>query len=117
MHALQRADLSQHDWHDGQILCNINTSSRDPHVHCVLIDFASVTTGLKEQDAHRGDDFSDALQVLVRPSVGIDPDLVWDNFGKREPWDRIAASVKMPVEGDIFRWTESQDPFPSFVDP
>ena len=41
------------------------------------------------------------------PKSGFDADLVWDNFGSREHWDMIAASVNVNAE---FEWTEKTSP-------
>ena len=40
LRVIQCADISQHDWHGGQILCNHSPSSQ---VHAVLIDFSATT--------------------------------------------------------------------------
>ena len=110
---LQCADLSQHDWHSGQILCNVRTlPTGESQAHCILIDFASVTVGLEEQDAHREDDFSGCLAALCEEIVGLDADLVWDTYGKREPWDTFFAKIDIKEEA---RWIERQDPLTNFL--
>ena len=81
-------------------------------MHCVLIDFGSVTVSQEEQDAHMEDDFGGCLEALCEDNVGLDGELVWDAFGKREPWDTCISKLNIGEEG---RWTENQDPFPSLL--
>jgi hypothetical protein len=58
---------------------------------------------------HADDDYGDCLSLLSDPDIGLDGDLVWEHFGKREPWDLFATPfVKSNGES---RCTEAIDPF------
>lgn len=105
---MQYADVSQHDWHLGQILCNTVPSSQDEtRVHCVLIDFSQASIGIDKHEFHRIDDFGQCLRTLCNPRSGFRASLVWDNFGLRETWDQIGASVN--VDGES-KWTIKTSP-------
>jgi hypothetical protein len=111
--ALQCADVSQHDWHQGQIMCNIlsDCPAQDPSgplapvVHCVMVDFSTATVNVTEE-IHRSDDFGDCLVILLR--CGFDGELVWKHFGERESWDRI--SLYLTIKGER-RKAKAADPF------
>ncbi|KAK7678313.1 hypothetical protein QCA50_018661 [Cerrena zonata] len=105
---MQCVDVSQHDWHLGQILCNTVSSNDETRVHCILLDFSQMSVSLDQQEFHRLDDFGRCLQILCNPKSGLDAELVWDNFGTREPWDKISSTVK--VNGET-RWAQQGDPF------
>lgn len=109
---MQCADISQHDWHLGQILCNTIESNGETRVHCILLDFSQGSVGLDQQDFHRVDDFAECLRILCDPDSGFNADLVWENFGLRESWDHMFASVKV---NDKVKWTTNTDPIDTLV--
>lgn len=101
--------MSQHDWHSGQLLCNILPCDTEPEVHCVLIDFAATSQTIAKELIHETDDYSGVLRTLVGPKVGLPIELVWEKFGKKEPWDQV--TLGMPVEGGGFRLATATRPF------
>jgi len=110
--ALQCADVSQHDWHTGQIMCNTSVERHSdeplaPSAHCVLIDFSSTTQSV-EEEIHRTDDFGDILRILLEPSTQLDAELVWKHFSTRESWDLISSSV---LVNNQQRFAQATDPF------
>lgn len=65
---LQYVDISQHDWHGGQIL--IRRSTMVPAVHCIFIDFAACSQNLTGGEDHAENDFIGGLGSLAGP-VGL----------------------------------------------
>jgi len=102
--ALQRADVSQHDWHSGQIMCRVvRRNADDPDapqaqsVHCVLVDFSATTQSIEEED-HMNDDFGSCLAVLMGTDLGLNPEIIWQNFSEREYWDLNMLSAVVAGE-------------------
>ena len=83
-------------------------------VHCVLVDFSCATQSVDEQDMHRTDDFGCCLRILSYPGVGLDGELVWENYAPREAWDLFSSTVKI---GGELRWRNSADPFAFVYEP
>jgi len=110
---MQYSDISQLDWHPGQILCNIppsTSSSSQPQAHAVLIDF-SATTQTPDPDVDLSkDDYGTCASAIAR--VGIDTKWVcnyWDRDEmKRECWD--AKSMGAFFHGYIWS-TRGVDPY------
>jgi hypothetical protein len=60
---LQSADVSQHGWHSGQIMCKVVDQNADhpdalQNVHCVLVDFSATTQSIEGYDHMTGDFWS-----------------------------------------------------------
>ena len=116
LRVIQYSDISQHDWHLGQVLCNpVETRSQaldGSNVHCVLVDFSQASVSIDQQEFHRVDDFGQCLRTLCNPKSGFNADLVWENFGSREHWDMVAANVNVNAES---KWTEKTSPIANLV--
>jgi hypothetical protein len=92
---LQHADITQHDWHAGQILCHLPPSGSQAHT--VFIDFAATTQTLDlDVDLSNSKDDYGLCVVAITTSVrkdvtGMDTKWVceyWDRDEmKRECWD------------------------------
>ncbi|OBZ76071.1 hypothetical protein A0H81_03276 [Grifola frondosa] len=103
---LQYGDISQHDWHAGQILAHHAPTASDPdRVHCVLVDFSAATQSLYLSENHRDDDFGDCTEALIEEGTGLFEDFVMEHMGTREVWDffkrlsgvcRFAPERKLP---------------------
>ncbi|KAK7688658.1 hypothetical protein QCA50_008196 [Cerrena zonata] len=91
----QYADISQHDWHRGQILI-YRTANGDnkPSVHCVFIDFASCTQSTAAWEEHTRDDILNSAYSLIGPDDVLSPELVARVYGRRELWDRWSSSLE-----------------------
>jgi hypothetical protein len=59
-------------------------------VHCVLTCLSGTTQGVDEVEMHADDNYGDCLHVLCDPDSCLDRELVWEHFGKREPWAGIS---------------------------
>ncbi|KAK7688650.1 hypothetical protein QCA50_008188 [Cerrena zonata] len=89
----QYADISQHDWHRGQILMYHTTNGRNkPSVYCVFVDFASCrqSTAAREHDTR--DDLIESAYSLIGPDDALSPELVAQIYGHRELWDRWSTN-------------------------
>lgn len=102
--ALQQADVSQHDWHPGQILASRHENEG---LHCVLVDFARATFTIEPGVRHAADDVNNCLYVLCdeEDGLGLPGSLVYEHFRWREPWD-----TRWSYDPDDVRF-ESPDPF------
>lgn len=89
----QYADISQHDWHRGQILMYRTTNGDNkPSVYCVFIDFASCTQSTASCEQHTRDDLIRNAYTLIGPDHALSPELVAQIYGHRELWDRWSTS-------------------------
>lgn len=104
MRVLQYSDVSQLDWHGGQILCITEPTT----THCVLIDFASAFQTLDSFYHHGKDDYAKCLEILLDPKHGMDNELVWTQYEERETWDFGELCVKF--NGKVHN-LEAPDPF------
>ena len=108
---MQSCDVSQHDWHSGQILCNL--PSPQALAHAVLIDFSATTQTLELDVDLSKDDYGKCTSAISHNDVtGLDPEWVfaqWDREDmKRESWD--TNSVAMARNGH--HWSSSAlDPY------
>jgi hypothetical protein len=119
LRVLQRSDVSQHDWHQGQILCNLSHASSPPQAHAVFIDFAATTQAIDvDIDVavdHEKDDYGRCVAAITRESYpGVDMQAVckyWDRDEmKRESWD--ACDVMLFSVVTDFSWeSRSVDPY------
>ncbi|TFY79421.1 hypothetical protein EWM64_g4590 [Hericium alpestre] len=91
---LQYSDVSQHDWHLGQILCLVpepdSPGEEAAPAHCVLVDFAQTRQSYWKMDSQFANDAGEAMRTLL--SV-LDEDLVWDNWAPREMWDCVVSGL------------------------
>ena len=90
LRVIQCADISQHDWHGGQILCNFPPSSSQ--AHAVFIDFsATMQTVDLDVDLSKDDLGRCVSAITVLDNTGMDVKWVceyWDRDEmKRECWD------------------------------
>ena len=108
LRVMQCADISQHDWHGGQILCNFPPSSQ---AHAVLIDFSATTQTVDPNEDHSKDDYGRCVSAIVHT-----PNLetkwlceYWDRDEmKRECWD--AFGVHLMYKG--YSWSSNAvDPY------
>ena len=103
--ALQYADVSQHDWHEEQILVLLS-----PTPHTVLFDFswASIST---EPENHATNDYSQMLTIIKKPlrSVGMTAASILDHYGTPEEWDEAACSW-LGDDGK-YQTLKSEDPY------
>ena len=53
-------------------------------------------------------DFGSCLNVLMGNDLGLDPEIVWRNFGEREYWD---LGVFSAIVGGERRYSRAADPY------
>lgn len=110
---LDVADVSQRDWHNGQILLYTNPTTKLDHA--VLIDFASTTQTYESHQLNYLSNYIDTLYVLLgrQGDVGLDPELVWQYFGEPDEWDPVCAHIPTVLGGDETRTVKvHKDMFP-----
>ena len=115
---MQCSDVSQLDWHTGQILCNIRPStcsSSQPQAHAVLIDFSSTIQTLDPDVSLEKDDYGLCVNAIARQEhTGMDMKWVfeyWDRDEmKRECWDAGSMSAFFPKLGYIWS-SRGVDPY------
>ncbi|TFK31769.1 hypothetical protein BDQ12DRAFT_671616 [Crucibulum laeve] len=90
---LDVADVSQRDWHNGQILLCTNETTKADHV--VLIDFASTTQTWDSDEPNLIENYFGILRVLLT-DVGFDLDLVWKHYGEPDDWDTTSYYYTHP---------------------
>jgi hypothetical protein len=116
---LQHADITQHDWHAGQILCHLPPSGSQAHT--VFIDFAATTQTLDldvDLSEYSKDDYGGCLVAIttsVRDNVAASDMLTkwvceyWDRDEmKRECWDANELSV---AQGEHSWTAHAVDPY------
>ena len=93
LRVIQCADISQHDWHGGQILCNLSPSSQ---AHAVLIDFSATMQTVDLEVNPSKDDYGRCVSAIQEVN-GLDRKWVceyWDRDEmKRECWDTNGLTV------------------------
>ena len=106
LRVIQCSDISQHDWHGGQILCNFPPSSQ---AHAVLIDFSAMTQTLDINVELSEDDYGRCVDAIV--SASLEPKWVFDYWDKdemkRECWDTFW--VHLMRKG--YSWSSGMDPY------
>jgi hypothetical protein len=115
LRVIQCSDISQHDWHANQILCNISHSSSPSQAHAVLIDFAATTQATDIDIDHSKDDYGRCIGAIMHEGI-IGVDLQWackywerDEM-KRECWDVFGMGMGNLATG--FSWrSRSVDPY------
>jgi hypothetical protein len=105
---LQHGDVSQHDWHPGQVLCTVNPQTQ--HASAILIDFALSSTTTDAAVKHWVDDLARCLAVLADTRTGIQLEIITEIFNRREPWDVDGTRVMVFPGGHIVRF-ERLEPF------
>jgi len=68
LRVMQYSDVSQLDWHPGQILCNIpssTSSSSQLQTHAVLIDFSAMTQTLDPDISLSNEDYGNCASELT----------------------------------------------------
>jgi hypothetical protein len=113
LRVIQCADISQHDWHGGQILCNLPPSSQ---AHAVLIDFSATMQTIDINVNVSKDDYGKCVSAITRlKNTGMDMKWVceyWDRDEmKRECWD--AYGMSLGTFGDNgYSWRSAvEDPY------
>ncbi|KZT02266.1 uncharacterized protein LAESUDRAFT_815464 [Laetiporus sulphureus 93-53] len=110
---LDLADISQRDWHNGQII--LYTNPRTKVNHAVLIDFASTTQTWLHDELNYIDNYFGVLYVLLgrQGDVGLDPELVWKHYGEPDDWDPVEVWLPTdPPRNQEKRLVKARDMFP-----
>lgn len=109
---LDVADISQRDWHAGQILLYTNPTTKLDHA--VLIDFASTTQTWKPDEPNFINNYFGVLRVLLgnEGDVGFDVEVVWKHFGEPDDWDDVVASISTRQWNKELRLVRVRDLFP-----
>ena len=91
-HVLDAGDVTQRDWHRGQILIHMNAVTGLPYA--VLLDFANTTQTWDVEAPNYMGNYYDMFEILLgcRAPVGLDADLVLDHFGDPDDWDDCPRS-------------------------
>ena len=110
LRVMQCSDVSQLDWHTGQMLCNIPPSTcsfPQPQAHVVLIDFSATIQTLDPDVSLEKDDYGLCVNAIARQEyTGMDMKWVfeyWDRDEmKRECWDAQSMGICFPKLGYIW---------------
>ena len=114
LRVIQCADISQHDWHGGQILCNLLPSSQ---AHAVLIDFSATLQTIDLDVNLSKDDYGECVSAITHSkNTGMDMKWVceyWDRDEmKRECWDAYEVSFGSFKGGNEYSWRSGlEDPY------
>jgi hypothetical protein len=86
---LDIADVSQRDWHSGQVILTTDPTTHADHA--VLIDFASTTQTWEPQELNHIHNYFHMFRVLLGRvgDVALDSNLVWEHFGEPDDWDPV----------------------------
>ena len=89
---LNAGDVTQRDWHRGQILIHTNAATGLPYA--VLLDFANTTQTWDVEAPNYMGNYFDMFKVLLSHwrRVALDADLVLDQFGDPDDWDDFPGS-------------------------
>jgi hypothetical protein len=116
LRVIQCADISQHDWHAGQILCHLSSSGSQ--AHAVLIDFSATTQTIDlDVDVSKDDDYGLCVSAIINQKrSGLGTKWVceyWDRDGmERESWDTGSFGLFEELkDGHEYYWS------PRDVDP
>ncbi|KAF9441842.1 hypothetical protein P691DRAFT_739419 [Macrolepiota fuliginosa MF-IS2] len=109
---LHIANVSQRDWHHGQVLF-FTDSGAGPN-HAVLIDFASTTQTWELEEPNFINNYLGLICVLLgrEGDVGINSELVWEHFGEPDDWDAVWAIVPVVPNGEERKLVKAADMFP-----
>jgi hypothetical protein len=115
LRVVQCSDISQHDWHAGQILCNLSpsSSSSQAQAHAVLIDFSATTQTLDLDVDLSKDDYGRCVSAITHQDItGLDSKWVckyWDRDEmKRESWDTSGMTM---VKREYVWSSKAVDPY------
>ncbi|KAG6887344.1 hypothetical protein C0995_015939 [Termitomyces sp. Mi166 len=87
VHALDVGDISQRDWHSGQILLYTNPITQVNHA--VLVDFGLTTQTYQEENLNYLGNYGGMLTVLVYQNCMLNRSLIWKHFEEPDDWDPI----------------------------
>jgi hypothetical protein len=99
LRVVQCSDISQHDWHAGQMLCNLTpSSSQAQQAHTVLIDFSATLQTLDLDVDLSKDDYGRCVAAITHQDItGLDGKWIcayWDRDEmKRECWDTYGVGL------------------------
>jgi hypothetical protein len=88
---LDVADVSQRDWHSGQVILYTNPTTKLDHA--VLIDFASTTQTWEPNEPNYIGNYIGLFMVLLDSDVPLDSELVWKHYGEPDDWDPVTAYI------------------------
>ena len=116
LRVMQCSDVSQHDWHGGQILCNLRPSlpSSSPALaHAVLIDFSATLQTLDLDVNLAKDDYGRCVSAITHENTtGLDSKWVteyWDRDEmKRENWDAYDMCM---MKNGYYWFSKREDPY------
>ncbi|KAF8957526.1 hypothetical protein BDZ97DRAFT_1846024, partial [Flammula alnicola] len=109
---LDVADVSQRDWHAGQILLYTNPTTKLDHA--VLIDFASTTQTWEPDELNYIHNYFGVLRVLLgrEGEGGFDPELVWEHYREPDDWDPVIAWFPTRPWSKEGRFVQAREMFP-----
>jgi len=92
---LDLADVTQRDWHRGQVLFHTDPITNIDHA--VLIDFADTFQTTEIEIINRASNYFEALLIFLnhREKFGLDLQWVLDYFGKPDFCDDICGIVQI----------------------
>ena len=115
---MQHSDVSQHDWHPGQILCQVgspaSSSHRDIPSHAIFVDFSASTQTMDLDYELGGDDYGDCVRTIAHSSIaGLEMQWVYDYWMRsdmlRDDWD--GENTAIFGEGTYVWNSERVDPY------
>jgi len=89
---LNLADVTQLDWHCGQILLHTDVITKIDHA--VLIDFADTFQTIEIEIINHALNYSRALYVF-ETEFDLDQQWVLDHFGKPDYWDSTHSIIQI----------------------
>ncbi|KAI0783445.1 hypothetical protein C8Q75DRAFT_783049 [Abortiporus biennis] len=107
---LDMADITQFDWHPGQILIHTNPSTKVDH--CVLIDFAITNQTWSSIVPNWTINYMEMIRVVFDKKAGLKPDLIWKHFAEPDEWDPIRLSVPIFPGSKETRELKARNMFP-----
>ncbi|KAF8162116.1 hypothetical protein BJ912DRAFT_1006667 [Pholiota molesta] len=110
---LDVADVSQCDWHSGQIIMYTNPITKIDHA--ILIDFASTTQTWHRDGPHRLSNYREVFFILVNCDA-FDVELVWKHFGDPDDWDPIVFRTVRHKGGNDWITLQAREMFPYISD-
>ncbi|KAJ8508887.1 hypothetical protein ONZ45_g8894 [Pleurotus djamor] len=108
---LDIADVSQRDWHHGQIIISKHPQTKEDHA--VFLDFASTTQTWVSDERNYLSNYSGTLRVLLGRlgNVSLDGTLVWKHFGDPDDWDPVMAIIPVVPRGKEARVIQAKNKF------
>lgn len=107
------ADVSQRDWHSGQIIMYTNPVTKVDHA--VLIDFASTTQTWHREAPHLLMNYLEVFIVLCNCDA-FDTELVWKHFGDPDDWDPVNFRTVRHIGGNDWVNLQAMEMFPYISD-